>query len=292
MSRTSPRTGERRLGGDSALAFPGAADDRSATPVAGPPLVILARWILLGVCIVALAAGAGYGLSVIQAPVYGAETDVLYRVADGSGGRAERDLATQQVILQGRSVLEGLAADAGMAVEDLEDQVSVDILGQSDVLRITVAHAEASQALELARAISERYVQTVTDAPAADSDTATFVEATIEDLVDDLAGIEDELADLVAQREATAEEEGGSPAEERLQAEAQELESQISGLRALLAGSAVAPTDAEVRVITPAYLLEDPLSPQPLRAGVAGGMAGLLVVGAIGAALARRWGFM
>lgn len=263
-------------------------DTPASARVAPPPLRTLVRWTLVGMFILAVAVGAGYGLSVAQDPVYGAETDVLYRVPESSGARAERDLATQQVIAQGRSVLQPVAGDAGMPVEELQEIVSVEIVGQSDVLRITMAHPDPDRAVDLAQAVADRYVRTVTEGPVADPEAATLVEAAIEDLATELAAVEEELA--------AVEDEPTGPATaaegERLRAEAADLQARIDGLERLLSGSTIAPGGAEVRVLTPAYLLEEPLAPQPLRAAMAGGIGGLLAVGALGAVLARRWGYV
>lgn len=256
--------------------------------VAPPPLRTLVRWALVGTLILGLAVGAGYGLSVAQDPVYGAETDVLYRVPESSGARAERDLATQQVIAQGRSVLQPVAGDAGMPVEELQEIVSVEIVGQSDVLRITMAHPDPDRAVDLAQAVADRYVRTVTEGPVTEPEAATLVEATIDELAAELAAVEEELAAVESEPADPAAVADG----ERLRAEAEDLQGRIDGLERLLSGSTIAPGGAEVRVLTPAYLLEEPLAPQPLRAGVAGGIGGLLVVGALGAVLARRWGYV
>lgn len=256
-----------------------AGDDR----VPAPPLASLVRWAALCLLIVVAAAGAGYGLSAVQQPVYGAQTDILYRVADGSGARAERDLATQQVILQGRSVLQPVAEEAGLAVEDLQERLSVEVVGQSDVLRVVVEHHDPAVAVDLARTISEHYVRTVADsADAARDQAADFVQEQADELAESLEAVEAELAELGA---------GSSAERARLETEAEELQERIAGLEDLLGGR-VAPGGAEVRVLTPAYLLEDPLAPQPLRAAVAGGIAGLVVVSALAGLLARRWGYV
>lgn len=253
---------------------------------AQPPFPTLVAWAAACLLIFAAGTGAGYGLSAIQDPVYGAEADILYRVADGSGARAERDLATQQVVLQGRAVLQPVADEAQMPVEDLQELLSVEVVGQSDVLRITMEHRDPALAVQLARDISDHYVRTVA---AAQDEAASFVEEQSAELAAALGDVEQELVDL---QEEDDDAVGDTPDERRLQAEAERLRLRIAGLETLLAGAGAAtPGGAEIRVLTPAYLLDEPLAPRPVRAAVAGGIAALVVIAALGAVLARRWGY-
>lgn len=176
----------------------------------------LPRLIGLSVLIVVAATSSALLVNMLSSPVYGAEAEILYRADDPSGARAERELATQQVILQGRGVLQPVAAEAGLTVEELQDKLSVDIVGTSDVLRLQVGDRDVGQAVELTESIAESYVE-----------------------------------GWIGDSNATA--------------------------------SAV--------LLTPAYPLEDPISPGPLQAGAAGMIVGLLVAGVLVAVSLQREGY-
>lgn len=175
----------------------------------------LLRLAAVSVVIVAAATTSAILVNALRGPVYGAEAEILYRTEDPSGARAERELATQQVILQGRGVLQPVAAEADLTVEDLQEKLTVDIVGSSDVLRLRVGDRDVAEAVDLTESIADSYVR----------------------------GWVDDSSDP---------------------------------------GSAV--------LLTPAYPLEDPISPSPVQAGAAGMMVGLLIAGVLVAVRLQREG--
>lgn len=247
------------------------------------------RLVVLPVVIIVAAAAGALLINFVRPPVYGAEAQILYRVADDSGARAERELATQQVILRGRTVLQPVAAEVGMSVEELQDRVSVEVVGGSDVLRLTAGDPDAGVAVEVAQAIAENYVAAREEVAAANQDeAAALVEEQIAEVSEALAGVEDELAAA-----AGAPEEPMTAEEERLADEAEALQRRLETLQDRLASLQLAPPtqEAQVRILTPAYVLEEPLSPGPLQAGAAGMMVGVLVAAMLVAVQLHRGGY-
>lgn len=218
---TEERTTQRSPAGDGNGARPARRPRRARARRGLPRPSPLLRLAGVSLVIVVAATALAIVANELRSPEYGAESYILYRLDDPSGGRAERELATQQVILQGRQVLQPIAGEAGMTVEDLQEQLAVDIVGTSDVLRLRVGNTDPTLAVELTEQIATSYV-------------------------------EDQLDTL---------EEGNRA------------------------------RSAEVRILTPAYLLEDPISPGPLQAGAAGMMLGLLVAGVLVAVRLQRLGY-
>lgn len=248
----------------------------------------LAPTLALVVVVVLVTSGLAYLLAAIRQPVYGAEAQVLYRSADTSGLRSERELSTQQVLVQGRSVLQPVADGYEVSVADLQEWLSVDIIGESEVLRVRVAHPDQSVALELTQAVAEQYVDTVRQ------ETRRALDAATQPLTERLDDLLEELADVEA-RIRRAQQDADPAAEptarqQRLEAEADALRRRIATVEDQLARTELEqPAQPQVRILAPAYALEDPVSTSPEQAAVGGVLVGLLLAGgAITAMAARR----
>lgn len=240
--------------------------------------------------VVASAAVAGT-LAASGAPVYGGRAELLYRPGDSrSTADAERQLATQSVLLQSRVVLQPVAEAEGLQVEDLERAVEVEAVQRSEVLRLTIADADADRARRVAELVVERYL-TVT-APGEGLLAARRVE--LEERLATIRVAQDDRFARLAQFDASTEETGEeAPLEASLLEEQfREGERETTDLRDHLVqmeleealAAQAAPT---AEVLTPAYVLEDPLEPRPLQAAAAGGLIGFLVAAALAAALLR-----
>jgi capsular polysaccharide biosynthesis protein len=140
---------------------PGTGDASSAGASATVPLGGgVARSLLLGLLaavVIVVPAGAAYLLSALRTPVYGAQVDFLVRPASASVPLSDSDLQTQKVLLTARAILQPAAAAQGMSVARLQEAVSADIVGGSQVLRLTVADARPAAARQLAAAIVSSY---------------------------------------------------------------------------------------------------------------------------------------
>ena len=124
------------------------------------PQPSLSALALLVAAILMMSVAAVLVISQATPTVYGAQADLLLRPGgDPSGFGAERDLATQQTILQGRAVLGPVAEAAGVPMERLEKMVSVDNPAQTNILRLTVASQHRGTAQRLAELITQEYLR-------------------------------------------------------------------------------------------------------------------------------------
>lgn len=98
--------------------------------------------------------------SLTEDRVYGGQIDVLFMPgADRSDGAAEREMFTQQVLVRSPAVLEPVSPVVGVPLPELQEAVSVRVVEQSNVLRITVAGSDAVSATRAAQVVADEYVR-------------------------------------------------------------------------------------------------------------------------------------
>lgn len=113
---------------------------------------------ILALSIVVVSALAAMFVSLAQVPLYGAQTDLIFDPGpDISDSAATRWLLTQEVVLRSGSVLGPVANAKGMLTKDLEKSSAVEIVGQSNVIRFTVANPDAATAQDLVQLITDEY---------------------------------------------------------------------------------------------------------------------------------------
>jgi uncharacterized protein involved in exopolysaccharide biosynthesis len=249
-----------------------------------PSLPFLA---LLAAAIVTVSVAAALAISLAMPTVYGAKADLLVRPGgDASGFGAERDLATQQTILQGSAVLGPVADAAGMPLERLEKMVSVENPAQTNILRLTVASRDRGTAQRLAELITEEYLRRTSAAGGGAVDPlAAQLERQADGLSRTLSQTLDRLEALTRQRRPGA---AAASEEQRLRAAATStlqrlgaVQDQLTALTARRLGQ------ADVTVVVPAHLLERPLRPRRAQALAMGILLGLLVAAGVVLALRR-----
>lgn len=137
-----------------------------ATGVYGRRRRRIGRLAAMAVAIVAVFAGAAVGYSLLQPRVYGAQGEILITPRpDISDTAAERAMVTQVMIISSDPVLEPVADRFDMSVSRLRDKVSAEIVGRSNILRLTVGDEDEVRAVELVRLITAEYL--LRSAPAA-----------------------------------------------------------------------------------------------------------------------------
>jgi uncharacterized protein involved in exopolysaccharide biosynthesis len=121
---------------------------------------------VLGALIVALFGGAAVGYSMLQPTVYGAQADfILTARPELSDAAVDRAMVTQTMVVKSDPVLGPVAQQAGVALPRLRDQVSVDIVGRSNILRITVGDRDQARAVMLVQLITAAYLRAPGDVP-------------------------------------------------------------------------------------------------------------------------------
>jgi uncharacterized protein involved in exopolysaccharide biosynthesis len=106
-------------------------------------------------------AGASVGYSLLQPTVRGAQVEfILTPRPDLSDTSVDRAMVTQTMIIKSNSVLGPVATQADMPLNRLRDGASAEIVGRSNVLRLTVGDRDQAQAVRLAQLISTEYLRT------------------------------------------------------------------------------------------------------------------------------------
>ncbi len=142
----------------------------SATQKIRPPR-LRKPWPLpvIALLVVAVFAGAALGYSLLLQPkVYGAQAEfIITPRPDISDAAVDRAMLTQVMIIESAPVLQPVAAQAGMGLSRLRDAVSVEIVGRSNILRVTVSDRSRGRAVSLVQLISNQYLRTPASTTAA-----------------------------------------------------------------------------------------------------------------------------
>jgi uncharacterized protein involved in exopolysaccharide biosynthesis len=233
--------------------------------------------VLLQLCllIVVGAAVAAYLYAERKPEVYGGRVEILYEGQDVSlATEAERQIATQRALLESSSTLGPVAERFALDADDLDKDVSVESVGDSNVIRVTVGNDDPRVAVDVAQAVAETYVAGIIRPESPELEEAkSLIRGRIEELTAQLA----ELQQGIGTRK-TEEERRSNVEKSQALAEVESLLGRIGSLQDRLTELEVQQLTASgARILTPSYLLDDPLEPQPMRAGAGGAIAGLFI---------------
>jgi uncharacterized protein involved in exopolysaccharide biosynthesis len=221
--------------------------------------------------------------------VYAAQADLIYNRSGTSPAQdIERELATQQVLLASRSHISEAAEAVGLEPGELSKRVEVEVVEDSRVLRLRVQHEEPERALRAAQDLVEAYQATVAEQSSA-VDTSDEERRLLQERI---AALEERLGPVQRRRAEIGAVDTPSAA---LSAELRDLEEEAGALRQQIAAHQLEMTNSDVRglqvsaaaveVLTPPFVLDDPIGPQPLRAAVAGLLVGILYAAGLWAAI-------
>jgi len=244
---------------------------------------VLLRLGALAAAIVFACGLLAFGVSELLPKTYGGRTEIVFplsaEISSGSTLRQDRVLSTQLVAIKSRTVLTPVAARFHMTVDALSKKIVVSILQDSEVIRIEADDASQAKALALVTAVANKYLQTASVNPNAP------LEKQLQGQIDQANG---KIAQLTAALSA-AQQRGST-------AEAVQLQTQLNIQNSLLSSSSsrlnqLAVNDASaqtVKRLTEPYAAGK-VAPKPVRAGIAGVLAGMLVAaGAVVLLLRRR----
>jgi uncharacterized protein involved in exopolysaccharide biosynthesis len=125
----------------------------------------------LAALIVALSGGGALGYSLLQPAVYGAESEfVLTPRPELSDAAVDRAMLTHTMLVTGPSVLEPVATQSGIPLGQLQQTVTAEISGRSNILRITTEDRDPSRAVTVTRLVAAEYQRAAAAIPAADPD--------------------------------------------------------------------------------------------------------------------------
>jgi uncharacterized protein involved in exopolysaccharide biosynthesis len=216
-----------------------------------------------------------------QPRVYGAQTDLIFNPGTGlSDAAADRALVTQEVILHSNAVLEPVAAATGVPLPKLEKALTIEVVNQSNVLRITVADRDPDTARRSAQLIAEGYEQRASSTTStADQRSIAYLEGQIKDLAASLAETQGR-ADTLAGRRGSGTP--ASPEERQLRIVAATTQQRLRSVQDQLVQLPLKQLQQpQSQILVPAHVLEDPLKPRPVQAAAAGALVGVFVATAI-----------
>lgn len=244
------------------------------------------RLVMLTMTIILLGAAAGLAGALVLPKTYGARAEILYSANQPQQGgdplQQGRQLSTQLVLLKSRAVLGPVAQKQGRRYEDLDKDVSVSVLENSNVIQVEARSSTEPVALQTLQAITSGYlalsgqtggvVRNLNAQLAEARQNTAQLQARIPQLVSAvLAG----TANQTSLDDARAQLTASLDREKALQARIDEI---------TLTGQA----GPDAQVLTPPYSLPDPVSPQPLVATGIGALVGAIVAGAMLTVGARR----
>lgn len=232
---------------------------------------MIAAWVL---AFVIIAAAEAYVLSNMGTAQYGARSEIYYQITQEQPTgflRQDRSLSTQLVALKSRQVLAPVAAANGMSVDDLAKRVHASVLQDSEVLRVEVDDHSRARAQALTGAIVTQYLK------GARNDSQAQAGAYLRD---QLARIDAQEASLRAQL-AGLRTGSVTPQSQEIQSQLDSLQNQRDTVQSQLDTTTVDQLNQpRIEQLTQPYLLNDPVSPKPVRAALAAALAALIVAGA------------
>jgi capsular polysaccharide biosynthesis protein len=221
------------------------------------------RLALLTVMLIAVGALLSYVTSLVLPATYAARTTIQYNIAGENTGdflKTDRNLTTQVVLLTSRSVLQPVADANGINVDDLTAETSASILSSSDIVQLQVKNASPDAAVTLANGIAKQYLT--------------------------VANSGGGRGYLQSQLDAVRQQQAGPP-RGATAADTAALATRAAALQAQLDQMNL--TQNMSSVLTPAYPLSQPVSPNRSVAGLTGGVCGLVIALMTVIILARRW---
>jgi uncharacterized protein involved in exopolysaccharide biosynthesis len=245
------------------------------------------RLMLLVATIILLGIAAGLLGALVLPKTYGARAEILYTIGqDQQGGdplRQSRQLSNQLVFLKSRNVLEPVAQKQGRQFKDLDKEISVSVLDNSEVIQVEADGPTKLAAMQTLQAVMDGYLALIRQP----SGATLNLDTQLADARANTAQIQKQVQQLTTAVSAgTATQTSLNDARTQLTASlAREkaIQAKIDELK--LSGQA----GPDAQLLTPPFSLPDPVFPQPLIAAGTGLLIGVIVAGAVMAVSARRW---
>ncbi|PZS34723.1 MAG: hypothetical protein DLM61_03145 [Pseudonocardiales bacterium] len=246
---------------------------------------MIARLAIAALTIILLGVAAGLGGALVLPKTYGARSEILCSISQNPRNdplKQDRELSTHLVYLRSRAVLGPVAQKQGRQFDDLAQDVSVQVLNNSEVIQVEAHGVTRLAALQTLQAIVTGYLAFISrptgasrnlDTQLADAHTnTTQLQTRVQQLTTAVLGgtaTQTSLDDARAQLTASLD------LEKAIRARIGELD--LTGQMGPAA-----------QILTPPYAMPDPVFPQPLVAAATGALVGVLVAGAVVGINARR----
>jgi uncharacterized protein involved in exopolysaccharide biosynthesis len=244
------------------------------------------RLVLVTLILILLGTAAGLVGVLVLPKTYGARAEILYPISqDQQGGdplRQDRHLSTQLVYLKSRAVLGPVAQQQGRPFTDLEQDLSVEVLQTSEVIQVEARGSTKEAARQTLQAVLDGYLALVGQP----SGVTRNLDTQLADARANTARLQTQVQQLTSQvsagtatqaalNEARAQVTASTDREKAIQARIDEIN---------LTGR----SGTNAQLLTPPYVLPEPVRPQPLIAAGTGALVGLLVAAGVVAVDARR----
>ena len=255
---------------------------------------VIFRFLAYALAIVIACGALAYGVSAMGTKTYGARTTIYYplnaALSTGSFLREDRALSSAMVDMESHRVLDPVAAQFHLTFDALAKKEIVSVLQDSEVIQIEVDDRSASQAKSIAGAIASSYLKQV---PNQDETTAAFLNKQIAGINNQLGTLQTQFNDLESRRQSQASitnpNPPESPAELSVQSQINNLNGQVTTLQGRLDAVTVYNLQQpHIEQQTPPYTLSGPIAPKPMRAALAGALAGIMLAAIALTFLIRR----
>jgi len=244
------------------------------------------RLVMLTLTIILLGAAAGLAGALVLPKTYGARAELLYSANQPEQGgdplQQGRQLSTQLVLLKSRAVLGPVAQKQGRRYEDLDKDVSVSVLENSNVIQVEARSSTGPVALQTLQAITNGYLALSGQT----SGVVRNLDAQLAEARQNTAQLQTRIPQLVsAVLAGTANQTSLDDARAQLTASQDREKALQARIDEITLTGQVGPA---AQVLTPPYSLPDPVSPQPLIATGIGALVGTIVAATMLAVGARR----
>jgi uncharacterized protein involved in exopolysaccharide biosynthesis len=247
----------------------------SERPVVGPRRRQLragqwVRLVALALALVLLGAAAGWGTAQYLPARYAAHADVLYALSrEQPTGflREDRNITTQIVLLNSRSVLDPVAERWDISVRDLSEAIDAEVVSSSEIITITLTDTDPDRAQEMLETLVDSYLDVSNNDPRAE--LRDYLDEQLTEVLDRISEVRSDAGDRQGELAALVERE-------------QWLRTQLDELQF---SDIVGPGAS---VLVPPYVEATPFSPRPMITTAAGALAGLIVAVFAVAVVARR----
>ena len=257
--------------------------------------VPLTRGVLLrlGAIAAAIVVGCGllaFGVAEMLPKTYGARTEIVYpldaNISSGSTLRQDRVLSTQLVAIKSRAVLQKVAPTFHMTADQLSKKIVASVLQDSEVLRIEADDASQTKALAMVTAVANAYITNASANP--NEAVERQLANTITSLNAKITTLTNNLSSAQQRRQASATPNTPSAEEAQAQTQLNQANSDLSSASTQL--NQLALSDAQtpkLKQLTQPYEAGK-VAPKPMRAGIAGVLAGMMIAAGVVVLLLRR----
>ena len=232
----------------------------------------LRRLGVLGLVVVVIGALVGFGVSFLFPAQYVGRATVLYVITqeDPTGFlREDRNLTTQQLLMQSNAVTAPVAAQYGLTSVDLQEKMTVTLAEGSELITVDVRDPSQELATRIASDVTTQYLQ---------------ISAATQPMADQAKFLQDQLNTVTNQ--VNALQTSNTPAAlAQLPAAAQRQSQLAQQLDQLNLAQVARPT---ARLVVPAFPVGQ-VSPRPWFGAATGAVVGLVVALVTVAVVARRW---